>query len=145
MKLRDLSETPILVPGKTGRTGKALTIPNIEEATRRNKDFRRVFYSSDTLELTFMSIAPGDELGEETHHNGDQYIEIEGGQALVVVDDQEIILNPDGIVIIPAGAKHNVINTSDTEELKLYTLYGPPQHKEGTIHLDKADAEAGPD
>ena len=112
-------------------------IVNIEEETLKNEDYRRVLYTAKNSQLVLMSIEPGDEIGEETHHL-DQFIRIEEGSAKAVLDGVEHELKDDFAIIIPAGTKHNVINTGDTA-LKLYSVYSPPEHKDGTVHPTKAD------
>ncbi len=113
-------------------------ITNIEEATLENNDYRRVLYTAQNCQLVVMSIEPGDEIGEETH-SLDQFIRIEKGSAKVILNKtEEHEVEDDYAVIIPAGACHNVINTGDVP-LKLYSVYSPPEHKDGTIHATKAD------
>lgn len=113
-------------------------IVNIEEETLTNTDYRRVLYTGENSQLVVMSIEPGDEIGEEVHEL-DQFIRIEKGQAKVVLNQtDEHMLEDDFAVIIPAGTAHNVINTGE-EVLKLYSIYTPPEHKDGTVHPTKAD------
>jgi len=112
-------------------------ITNIEEATLNNKDYRRVLYTTQNSQLVLMNLQPGDEIGMETHEL-DQFIRIEQGTAQVVLDGVEHEVKDDFAIVIPAGTEHNVINTGDTE-LKLYSVYSPPEHKDGTVHATKAD------
>jgi len=112
-------------------------ITNIEEATLNNKDYRRVLYTTKKSQLVLMNLQPGDEIGMETHEL-DQFIRIEQGTANVVLDGVEHEVKDDFAIVIPAGTKHNVTNTGDTE-LKLYSVYSPPEHKDGTVHATKAD------
>lgn len=112
-------------------------IANIETATRENTDYRRVLYTGKNSQLVLMSIAPGDEIGEETHHL-DQFLRFEEGSGVVILDDVEHNVSDGFAVVIPQGTKHNVINTGNTN-LKLYSLYSPPEHKDGTVHGTKAD------
>lgn len=112
-------------------------ITNIEEATLSNTDYRRVLYTSKNSQLVLMNLQPGDEIGSETHEL-DQFIRIEQGSAQVVLDGVEHQVEDDFAIVIPAGTHHNVINTGATE-LKLYSVYSPPEHKDGTIHKTKAD------
>jgi mannose-6-phosphate isomerase-like protein (cupin superfamily) len=112
---------------------------NIENDTLENTDFRRVLYTAKNTQLVLMSLRPNEEIGEEVHEL-DQFIRVEAGQGLAVLDDVAHRLSDGSAVIIPAGTKHNVINVSDTEELKLYTLYSPPEHRDGTVHKTKSDA-----
>lgn len=114
-------------------------ITNMEEATISNTDYRRVLYTGAHTQLVVMSIEPGDEIGEEVHGEIDQFIRVEQGSATVVLNgDQEHALNADYAVIIPAGVKHNVINTG-TETVKLYSLYSPAEHQDGLVQATKAD------
>ncbi len=112
-------------------------ITNIEKMTRSNTDYRRVLYTGKNSQLVLMCIQPGDEIGLETHHL-DQFIRIEQGTAQVILDGVAHEVMADFAIVIPAGTKHNVINTG-SEPLKLYTVYAPPEHKDGTVHLTKAE------
>lgn len=112
-------------------------IGNIEKETLQNTDYRRVLYTAKNSQLVIMNIQPGDEIGMEVHEL-DQFIRIEQGQATVVLDSVEHQVEDDFAVVIPAGTEHNVINTGQ-EELKLYSVYAPPEHKDGVIHKTKAD------
>jgi mannose-6-phosphate isomerase-like protein (cupin superfamily) len=114
-------------------------VANIENATVKNKDFRRVLYTGKNSQLVLMSLRPKDEIGEETH-TLDQFIRVEAGDGIAILDGVKHQISDGTAVVIPAGTKHNVVNDSDTEELKLYTLYSPPEHRDGTIHKTKADA-----
>ncbi|HSL54672.1 MAG TPA: cupin domain-containing protein [Pyrinomonadaceae bacterium] len=114
-------------------------VTNIENDTLANQDFRRVLYTAKNTQLVLMNLRPNEEIGEETHEL-DQFIRVEAGQGLAVLDGDAHRLSDGSAVIIPAGTKHNVINVSDTEELKLYTLYSPPEHRDGTVHKTKSDA-----
>lgn len=113
-------------------------ITNIEKATAENADYRRVLYTAKNSQLVLMSLKAGEEIGEETHHL-DQFIRVEEGKCKVILDGVESIMEKDYAVVIPAGTKHNVINIGETD-LKLYSIYSPPEHKDGTIHKTKADA-----
>ena len=113
-------------------------ITNIEKATAENADYRRVLYTAKNSQLVLMSLKVGEEIGEETHHL-DQFIRVEEGKCKVILDGVESIMEKDYAVVIPAGTKHNVINIGETD-LKLYSIYSPPEHKDGTIHKTKADA-----
>ena len=112
-------------------------VVQLEEATTTNTDYRRVLYTGKHSQLVLMSIEPGDEIGEEVHHL-DQFIRIEAGQATVTMDGVEHRLEDDWAVIIPAGTRHNVVNSGDIP-LKLYSVYSPPEHKDGTVHPTKSD------
>ncbi len=113
---------------------------NIEELTLANGDFRRVLYTGEHLQLVLMTLKPGEEIGEELHADKDQFFRFESGSGEVRINGRA---NPveDGIaVIVPAGARHNVVNTGD-EPLTMYTVYGDPDHKDGTVHKTRAQAE----
>jgi len=114
-------------------------VVNIEEKTKQNSDYRRVLYTAKNTQLVVMNLQPGEEIGNEVHEL-DQFIRIEEGNAKAVLNngENEYELKDDFAIIIPAGAWHNIINTGD-KELKLYTLYSPPEHKEGTVHKTKED------
>ena len=116
-------------------------ITNIEEDTVKNKDFRRVLYTGKNSQLVLMSLRPKEEIGEETH-TLDQFIRVEAGDGVAILDGVKHQISDGTAVVIPAGTKHNVINDSETGELKLYTLYSPPEHRDGTIHKTKAEALA---
>jgi len=116
-------------------------VEDIEELTEDNKDFRRVLYTGKHLQLVLMALRPGEEIGEEVHEDHDQFFRVEKGKGEVWIDGERTKIKSDDAIIVPAGAKHNVINTGD-KSLKLYTLYGPPDHKDGVVHKTKADAEA---
>jgi len=115
-------------------------IDNIEEKTLDNTNFRQVLFTGKHMQLVLMALKPGEEIGEEIHENVDQFFRIEQGEAKVIIDGEEDVLNDGMVAIVPAGAKHNVINTSNVD-LKLYTIYSPPNHPDGTINKDKAAAE----
>lgn len=114
---------------------------NIEQETLENEAFRKVLYTSAYMQLVVMSVQPGDDIGEEVHGQ-DQFLRIEEGEGKAVLNGVEHRLNDGFAVVVPAGTKHNIINTSSSESLKLYSLYAPPHHKDGTVHETKADAEA---
>ncbi len=113
-------------------------INNIEKATEENTNFRKVLYTAKNTQLVVMHLNPGEDIGEETHEL-DQFIRVEEGDGVVVLDGVETRVEDDFAIIIPAGTKHNVINTGN-EPMKLYTLYSPPEHKDKTVHATKADA-----
>ena len=115
---------------------------NIEKLTVDNSNFRQVLYTGKHTQLVLMSLAPGEEIGQEVHAENDQFFRFEAGQGRVVIDDNQYDVADGSAVIVPAGASHNVINTSDSESLKLYTLYSPSHHKEGIVRATKAEAEA---
>lgn len=114
-------------------------IGNIERLTEENTDFRRVLYTGHNLQLVLMSIGPGDEIGSEVHEDRDQFFRIEAGEGEIWIDSVCNTVKADDGVIVPQGAQHNVINTG-SEPLRLYTIYGPPEHIDGTVHKTCADA-----
>jgi mannose-6-phosphate isomerase-like protein (cupin superfamily) len=115
---------------------------NIEKDTIKNKNFRKVLYTSAHSQLVLMSLKPKEEIGAETHPKNDQFVRFEGGNGRVEIDDNKYMVNDGDAVVIPAGARHNVINTSATEELKIYTIYSPPHHKDQIVRKTKEEAEA---
>ena len=115
-------------------------VDDIENRTEENTDFRRVLYTGQNLQLVLMSIEPGDEIGAEVHDDIDQFFRIEAGEAEISIDGVVHKVKADDGVIVPAGARHNVVSVGK-EPLKLYTIYGPPEHLDGTVH--KTCAEAG--
>ncbi len=116
-------------------------LANIEAATESNTDFRRVLYTGRNLQLVLMSLAPGEEIGLETHDDRDQFFRVEKGAGEVSIDGVISSVKADDAFIVPAGARHNVVNTG-AGPLRLYTIYGPPEHGDGVVHRTKADAEA---
>jgi mannose-6-phosphate isomerase-like protein (cupin superfamily) len=112
-------------------------VTNIEKETIENENYRKVLYTAKNSQLVLMTIQPGDETGEEVH-TLDQFIRIEVGEARVTINDTEYDIEADWAVVIPAGSTHNIINTGDVP-LKLYSIYSPAEHKDGTIHSTKAD------
>jgi mannose-6-phosphate isomerase-like protein (cupin superfamily) len=116
-------------------------VGDIEAMTEQNSDFRRVLYTAHNLQLVLMSIAPGGEIGEEVHSDGDQFFRVEEGKGEIWIDDHRTAIEDDSAMVVPAGARHNIKNTG-RKPLKLYTLYGPPAHADGTVHVTRADAMA---
>jgi len=114
---------------------------DIEKLTEENQDFRRVLYTGKNLQLVLMTLQPGEEIGEEVHEDRDQFFRIEEGSGVIDIDGVENPVQDDIAVIVPAGARHNVRNTGD-EPLQLYTIYGPPEHKDGIVQSTKAEADA---
>ncbi len=114
-------------------------ITNIERATKENTDYRRVLYTAKNSQLVLMSIAPGEEIGEEVH-GLDQFLRFEEGEGEVILDGVVYKVADGDAVVIPQGARHNVVNTGSTH-LKLYSIYSPAEHKDGTVHSTKASAE----
>lgn len=115
---------------------------NIEQDTLANDNFRKVLYSSKHSQLVLMNIKPGEDIGVEVHADNDQFFRVEAGQGTCVIDGNEYTLADGSAVVVPAGAQHNVINTSESEDLKLYTIYSPAHHKDGIIRATKEEAEA---
>ncbi len=114
---------------------------NIEDLTKQNSYFRKVIFTGQYCQLVLMTLKPGEEIGMEVHNNVDQFFRFEEGEGKVIIEGKEYLVSDDFAVIVPAGSKHNVINTSQTEDLKLYTIYSPPNHPDGTIHKTKQEAE----
>ena len=118
-------------------------VGDIEKLTEKNKYFRQVLYTGKYAQLVVMSLQPGEEIGNEVHNTVDQFFRIEEGEAKFVFGGkEEHVVKSGDAVIVPAGTFHNVLNNSSKEPLKLYTIYSPPNHPEGTIHKTKADALA---
>ena len=116
-------------------------IADIEELTEENKDFRRVLYTGKKMQLVLMALQPGEEIDEEVHEDRDQFFRIEEGEGEVVIDGTRTPVKEDHAIIVPAGARHNLINTGD-EPLLLYTLYAPPEHRDDLVQKTKKDAES---
>jgi len=115
----------------------------IEKLTEKNKNFRQVVFTGKHLQLVVMCLQPDEEIGNEVHDDVDQFFRIEKGKAKFVFGDtEEHLVGAGDAVVVPAGTYHNVINTSSTKKLKLYTVYTPPQHADGTVHKTKEEAEA---
>lgn len=115
---------------------------NIEKATLENGNFRKVLYTAKHSQLVLMSLRPGEDIGTEIHPDNDQFFRFEAGQGKCIIDGNEYELADGSVIVVPAGAEHNIINTSDTEELKLYTIYSPAHHKDGVVRATKQEAEA---
>lgn len=119
---------------------------NIEKDTIENENFRKVLYTGKHSQLVLMSLKPNEEIGMEVHTDNDQFFRFEKGQGMVIIDGNEYEVKDGFAVVVPAGAQHNVVNISDSEELKLYTIYSPAHHKDGVVRATKAEAEAnGPE
>jgi mannose-6-phosphate isomerase-like protein (cupin superfamily) len=116
-------------------------IADIEDLTEENTDFRRVLYTGKKMQLVLMALKPGEEIGEEVHDDRDQFFRIEEGEGEVVIDGTRTPVEEDHAIIVPAGARHNLINTSD-EPLLLYTLYAAPEHRDGLVQKTKKEAQA---
>lgn len=115
---------------------------DIETKTISNTDFRRVLYTAEHLQLVLMSLKPGQEIGSEVHKGNDQFFRVEEGTGKVVISDETYVVSAGDTIIVPAGAEHNIINTSDSASLQLYTIYAPPHHKDGVRHSTKEEAES---
>ncbi|HXY87105.1 MAG TPA: cupin domain-containing protein [Candidatus Acidoferrales bacterium] len=115
---------------------------DIEAATLENGNFRKVLYTSKHSQLVLMSLKPREDIGMEVHEENDQFFRFEKGQGKCVIDGNEYELSDGVAVVVPAGAQHNIINTSKTEDLKLYTIYSPAHHKDGIVRATKKEAEA---
>ena len=117
-------------------------VVNIEKDTLENGNYRKVLYTSKHSQLVLMSLKPREEIGMEIHPDNDQFFRFEQGTGRCVIDGNEYDVADGAAVIVPAGAKHNIINISDSEELKLYTIYSPAHHKDGIVRQTKEEAEA---
>jgi mannose-6-phosphate isomerase-like protein (cupin superfamily) len=116
-------------------------IGNIETQTVENRDFRRVIYTSEHAQLVLMTLQPGEEIGEEVHEDIDQFFRVEKGTGEVVIDSRRTPIEDGTAILVPAGSRHNVMNTG-AGPLQVYTLYAPPHHEDGTVQHTKADADA---
>ncbi len=114
---------------------------DIESASIENNNFRRVLYTSHHMQLVLMSLKPGEEIGEEIHDENDQFFRVEEGHGTCTIDGNEYAIKDGDVIVVPAGAKHNVVNTDESAELKLYTIYAPPHHRDGLVHRTKEEAE----
>jgi len=117
-------------------------VGKIEELTLANSFFRQVIFTGPHSQLVLMSLLPKEEIGMEMHANVDQFFRIEKGRGRVIMNGEESVISDGFAIVVPAGTQHNLINTSETEELKLYTIYSPPNHPDGKIHKTKAEAIA---
>ncbi len=115
---------------------------NIEAETLKNTDFRHVLYTGKHSQLVLMSLKPQEEIGMEVHKENDQFFRFEKGEGKCIIDGNEYSLADGSAIVVPAGAQHNIINVSKTEELKLYTIYSPAHHQDGIVRATKAEAEA---
>lgn len=116
-------------------------VTNIEKESLENENFRKVLYTAKNCQLVVMSLKPGEDIGMEVHHL-DQFIRVEAGVGKAILNGNEHALSDGFVVVVPAGAEHNIVNTSTDKPMKLYTVYAPPNHLDGTVHVTKADAEA---
>jgi len=113
---------------------------DIEKETLENTNFRKVLYTGTYQQLVVMSLKPGEDIGKEVHPTVDQFFRIEQGEAMAEIDGETMHLKADDVVIVPAGSEHNVTNMSKVQDLKLYTIYAPPNHPDGTIHATREEA-----
>ena len=116
-------------------------VTDIERDTLSNEDYRRVLYTGPNTQLVLMTLQPGEEIGLETHAEHDQFIRVEAGTGVVILNGRKHDLSDGSAVVIPAGVEHNVVNTSSEARLQLYTLYSPPEHPDGTVQHTKRDEE----
>ena len=114
---------------------------NIEKATLENANFRKVLYTSKHSQLVLMSLQPNEEIGMEVHPDNDQFFRFEKGEGKCIIDGHEYMLGDGSVIIVPAGAQHNIINTSLVTDLKLYTIYSPAHHQDGVVRATKEEAE----
>jgi len=117
-------------------------LTNIEKKALENTNFRKVLFTGPHAQLVVMALRPGEEIGLETHDHVDQFFRVEAGHGAAILDGVEHALEDGSAVVIPAGTKHNIVNRSRTEPLKVYTIYSPPNHADGTTHKTKAEADA---
>jgi mannose-6-phosphate isomerase-like protein (cupin superfamily) len=136
------SVSTVNTPGKESSMDHFLI--DIEETTKRNENFRQVLFTAPHSQLVLMSLKPGEEIGTETHQL-DQFIRIEAGEGTARLNGKEYPLKDGSALVIPAGTEHNILNRGEEKSLKLYTIYSPPEHKDGTVHRTKQDAEADRD
>lgn len=115
---------------------------NIEKETKDNENFRKVLYTAKHSQLVLMTLQPNEEIGSEVHEENDQFFRIDSGKGKCIIDGNEYELEDGSGIVVPAGATHNIINTSSTEKLKLYTIYSPAHHRDGVVHKTKEEAEA---
>jgi len=117
-------------------------VGHIEQLTLANNNFRQVLFTGEHCQLVVMCLQPGEDIGMEVHHNLDQFFRLDAGEAKVVMNGEERPVKDGDAIVVPAGTEHNLINTSSSEPLKLYTVYSPPNHPDGTVHATRAEAMA---
>ncbi len=115
-------------------------VSEIESLTLENSNFRQVLYTGKHAQLVVMSLKPGEDIGMEVHHDVDQFFRFEKGEGKIIIDGDENMIKDGSAAIVPAGLEHNIINTSTSEDLKLYTIYSPANHPDGTVHVTKSEA-----
>lgn len=116
-------------------------VGNIEKMSIENDNFRKVLYTAKNCQLVLMSLAPGEDIGEEVHEL-DQFLRVESGNGKAILDDMEHVIGDGSAIVVPAGTKHNIVNTSPDSPMKLYTLYAPPEHMDEVVRMTKAEAMA---
>lgn len=116
-------------------------VANIEDETLKNNFFRKILFTGPHSQLVVMALKPGEDIGMEVHHKVDQFLRIEKGKGRAILNGEEYEISDNVAVVVPAGTMHNIVNTSATEVMKLYTVYSPPNHPDGTVHKTKKDAE----
>jgi mannose-6-phosphate isomerase-like protein (cupin superfamily) len=114
---------------------------DIERQTLENEYYRKVIFTGKNMQLVLMTLLPGEEIGEEVHEEHDQFFRVEEGEGIVTMNGEEHAIHKDWAAIVPAGTRHNFLNHSATDKLRLYTIYAPPEHPEGTVHETKAASE----
>ncbi|MBD3329421.1 cupin domain-containing protein [Candidatus Dojkabacteria bacterium] len=117
----------------------------IEEETLQNSNFRKVLFTANYMQLVVMNLKPGEDIGMEVHDTVDQFIRVEAGEGKAVLDGEEIPLKDGTAVVVTAGTEHNIVNTSKSEDMKLYTIYSPSNHPDGTVHVSREEAMAAED
>ncbi|MEI6326774.1 MAG: cupin domain-containing protein [Candidatus Roizmanbacteria bacterium] len=117
-------------------------VQDIEQLTLTNTYFRKVIYTGQHAQLVVMSLLPNEDIGMEVHETTDQFLRIEKGEGKVIMNGEEHLIKDGSAIIVPAGTQHNIINTSSKNPMKLYTIYSPSHHKDGTVHATKQEAEA---
>lgn len=118
---------------------------NIEKETKKNENFRKVLYTSKFSQLVLMTLKPKEEIGSEVHKDNDQFFRVESGRGKSIIDGNVYKLKDGDAVVVPAGARHNIINTDSRKKLKVYTIYSPPHHKDGIIRKTKKSSEENPE
>ncbi|MFA6171796.1 MAG: cupin domain-containing protein [Patescibacteria group bacterium] len=116
-------------------------VSNIEKLTLKNENFRQVLYTAKNSQLVLMSLDPGQDIGEEVHHL-DQFLRVESGIGKAILNDAEYPIEDGSAIVVPAGVKHNILNTSNDKPMKLYTVYSPPEHRDKVMHVTKGEAMA---
>ncbi len=115
-------------------------VDNIEKLTKENDNFRKVLFTGEHMQLVLMTLLPGEDIGMEVHNNVDQFFRVDAGHGKVIMNGQEQEIEDGFAVVVPAGTEHDIVNTGD-EPLRLYTVYAPPNHPDGTVHATKAEAD----